>query len=344
MSAVTAGVRTVSEDALSGAWFDELAAAKASRTVSVCLPCKNEAGTVGQLVRAIRMHLVERSGLVDELIVLDDRSTDGTAAIAARAGARVVPIDEIHAVHGPGHGKGNALWASLLACSGDLIVWCDGDVTSFKPEWVARLLAPLLHDDTIGLVKAAYHRPTTSGGGGRTTELVARPLLSLYFPELADLAQPLAGEYAVRRSVVEQIPLVQGWGVEIAMLIDVAGRFGASSIAEVDLGVRRHRHHPLLALSVQAAEVMATALGRTPAGKPLGDDELTLRRADGSVAQLNLAERPPLAELGTEPQLVPGARSGREVHDLEPVGEQGPSQRQQAIEASRLGDEGGGAG
>jgi glucosyl-3-phosphoglycerate synthase len=304
MSPVTAGVRTFQNDVGS---FDALAAAKGETTVSVCLPCQNEAPTIGPLVSSIRSELVERSGLVDELIVLDDRSSDGTGRVASDAGARVVPIGEIHAVHGEGRGKGNALWASLLASSGDLVVWCDGDLTSFEPVWVARLVAPLLADDSVGLVKASYRRPTAGGGGGRTTELVARPLLSLYFPELTGLVQPLAGEYSGRRTVMEEIALVQGWGVEIAMLIDVAARFGPPSIAQVDLGVRHHRHRPLAELSIQAAEVLATALARTPAGKPLGLEELALQRPVGSAMPLNLAERPPLAELDLGPPGPPPA-------------------------------------
>jgi glucosyl-3-phosphoglycerate synthase len=160
----------------------------------------------------------------------------------------------------------------------------------------------LLIDPTIGLVKASYQRPTDTGGGGRTTELVARPLLSLYYPELAQLHQPLAGEYAARASVLEQIPFVQGWGVEIAMLIDVADRFGPEAVTQVDLGVREHRHQPLEALSVQAAEVMATLLTRTPDGKWLDDDDLRLTRADGSTVALNLAERPPLAAINDPAQ------------------------------------------
>jgi glucosyl-3-phosphoglycerate synthase len=176
--------------------------AKAGRTVSVCIPCRDEAATVGPLVSSIRAELVRKLPLVDELIVLDDRSTDDTAAVASSAGARVVDIGDVHAQHGEGHGKGNALWASLVASEGDFVVWVDGDITSFTPDWIVRLLAPMLDDDTVALVKALSHRPTRLGGGGRTTELVARPLMSLYYPELAGLHQPLSGEYAGRRTVL----------------------------------------------------------------------------------------------------------------------------------------------
>ena len=172
---------------------------KGSRTISVCIPCRNEAQTVGDLIRMIEPTLV--GTLVDELIVLDDDSTDGTGEIAAEAGATVVPVDFVHFFHGAARGKGNALWASLLASAGDIVVWIDGDITSFTTDWIVRLVVPLLIDDELGLVKANYERPSHLGGGGRTTELVARPLLSMYFPEIADLQQPLAGEFAGRRSM-----------------------------------------------------------------------------------------------------------------------------------------------
>jgi len=275
----------------------DVVAAKSGRTVSVCIPCRDEAATVGPLISVIRNELMRKLPLVDELIVLDDRSTDDTAAVAASAGATVVPIESVHAVHGEGHGKGNALWASLAASSGDFVVWMDGDITSFESHWITRLLAPMLDDDSVALVKSVSHRPTQLGGGGRTTELVARPLMSLYYPELSGLNQPLTGEYAGRRTVLEQLPFVQGWGVEMAMLIDVSRRYGPEAIAQIDLGTREHRHRSLHALSVQAAEVMATMLARVPEGSLLPDAAPVLRRADGSVVRLNLAERPPLAWL-----------------------------------------------
>lgn len=277
--------------------IDAVMRAKGTSTVSLCIPCRDEAATIGSLVSIIRQELMRRVPFVDELLVLDDRSTDDTARVAASAGATVVPIEQIHAKHGEGHGKGNVLWASLAASTGDFVVWVDGDITSFEPHWITRLLAPMLDDETVALVKAVSHRPTQLGGGGRTTELVARPLMSLYYPELTGLHQPLAGEYAGRRSVLEQLPFVQGWGVEIAMLIDIARRYGPEAIAQIDLGTREHRHRGLHALSVQAAEVMATMLARVPEGSLLHDPTPSLRRADGSLVPLNLAERPPLAWL-----------------------------------------------
>ena len=287
------GVRTFHVDDWT---IERAAAAKRGRTVSMCIPCRDEVATVGSLVRTVRRCLVDEHGLVDELIVLDDRSTDDSAVVARQAGATVVPIGDVHERHGVGHGKGNALWATLAASRGDLVVWCDADVTSFRPAWVAHLLVPLLDDPTVALVKAHYERPTTAGGGGRTTELVARPLLSLFVPELTGLHQPLSGEFAGRREILEQLPFVEGWGVEIAMLLDLAHRYGADAIAQVDLGVRHHRHRDLAELSVQAAEVTATLLSRVKGAPSLPPDPV-LTRADGSVLPLNLAERPPLASL-----------------------------------------------
>ena len=292
--AAMSGVRTFEVDECA---LDLLVEAKHGRPVSVCIPCRDEAATIGPLVNMVRDSLMRRTLLVDELIVLDDRSTDDTAQVAASAGATVIPIEELHLVHGVGHGKGNVLWASLAASKGDFVVWLDGDVTSFESNWIAKLLAPMIDDESVALVKPVFHRPTQLGGGGRTTELVTRPLMSLYYPQLTGLHQPLAGEYAGRREVLEQLPFVQGWGVEIALLIDIAERYGAAALAQVDLGVREHRHRSLHALSVQAAEVMATMLGRVPGGALLTGLDHQLHRADGSRVPLNLAERPPLATL-----------------------------------------------
>lgn len=272
-------------------------------TVSVCIPCRDEAATIAPLVDTIRRSLIDSIGLVDELVVVDDRSVDDTARLAREAGATVVHIEDVHELHGVGYGKGNALWASLVASRGDLVVWLDGDLTTFEPSWVAGLVEPLVLHDDIALVKAASERPDDEGGGGRTTELVARPLISLYLPELAPLRQPLAGEYAVRRSVVETLPFMTGWGVEMALLIDIARTHGAGAIGQVDLGVRRHRHQPLASLSVQAAEVMATVLGRVGADR---GTILTFRRADGSMTALNLSERPPVIDVCGGAVSLPG--------------------------------------
>jgi glucosyl-3-phosphoglycerate synthase len=293
-------------DRLAPADMARIVRSKAGQTVSVCIPCRDEAATIGSLVSVIRKELMDEAGIVDELIVLDDRSTDDSALVAAHAGARVVSIDDVHAEHGNGHGKGNALWATLLVSSGDIVVWCDGDVTSFEPDWVVKLITPLLADPTVAMIKALYHRPTKYGGGGRTTELVARPLMSRYFPALTGLAQPLSGEYAARRDVLEQLEFAQGWGVEMALLIDIAEFHGAAAIGQVDLGSRLHRHRSLHSLSVQAAEVTATMLDRAGVTAPGGSDgaEQMLTRSDGSAVPLNLVTRPAVASLAAEDRAV----------------------------------------
>jgi glucosyl-3-phosphoglycerate synthase len=276
----------------SGWTLEAARAAKGSTTISICIPCRNEANTVGDLIRMIEPVLL--GTLVDELIVIDDDSTDGTAEIAREAGATVVPISEIHRHHGKARGKGNALWASLIASRGEIVVWIDGDITSFTNEWIVRLVMPLLLDSELSLVKASYERPSHLGGGGRTTELVARPLLSLFFPDLAALQQPLAGEFAGRRSMISAIPLATGWGVEIGMIIDLAQKFGIASLGQVDLGVRLHRHHTLELLAIQAAEVAATVLMRIDQPPRFADRHPLLRRKNGDVHELNVGERPPV--------------------------------------------------
>ena len=268
----------------------EALARKGDSTISVCIPALNEGLTIGHIVDTIRDALTGPDGLVDEIVVLDDRSSDDTARRAADAGARVVPIDSIHASVGAGHGKGNAMWTSLLASSGDIVVWCDGDVTTLEPSWIVRLVVPLLVRPELAFVKARYHRPDDQGGGGRTTELVARPLLSLIEPRLAAIAQPLAGEMAGRRTVLEDIPFVQGWGVELTLLLEIAKRHGVEAIVEVDLGERRHRHHQLEQLALQAAEVLVTGLRW--AGLDPSSGMVDLIRAGGEHRQLNLAHAP----------------------------------------------------
>ena len=300
------GVRTFHPDATWTA--DRAVADKRGRRIAVCIPCRNEEGTIGALVSQIRSALVEAVPLVDDLLVLDDGSTDATAAIAAAAGARVLAVDAIVACAGerPARGKGNVLWASVVATDAEVIVWCDADLTSFSPSWIVRLVLPLLVDPDVAIVKADYARPTDAGGGGRTTELMARPLLSLYFPDLAELAQPLGGEMAVRRAVVERVPFVTGWGVEVGLIVDIARIAGIGAVGQVDLGVRRHRHRPLDELAVQAAEVGATVLGRAGVLPiPEGETPPGLRRADGTLVRLTLAERPPPGQVRHHARQLP---------------------------------------
>ena len=214
--------------------------------VSVCLPARNEVATVGAIVeRTVALDVV------DEVVVIDDASTDGTARVAEAAGATVLPCD--------GAGKGAALWTGVQAAKGDLLVFCDADLVDFDPAFVLGLLAPLQADARIGFVKGHYER---LGEGGRVTELVARPVIDLLFPHLAGFAQPLAGEFAARREVLEALTFAPGYGVDIALLIDVVAAIGLDRTAQVDLGVKRHRNRPLSELRVQAREVLEAALAR----------------------------------------------------------------------------------
>lgn len=272
-----------------------LAESKGTTTVSVCIPARNEEPTVGQIVERIRAELVDGLGLVDEIVVVDDHSSDRTAAIAAAAGAHVVDASTVLVDHGVGHGKGEALWKSLYASTGDVVIWCDADVRDFSTRFISGLLGPLLTDPTIGFAKGFYERPVDGQvrGGGRVTELVARPLLTMCFPSMSGIVQPLSGEYGGRREILEAIPFVTGYGVDIAMLIDIADRFGASSIAQVDLGERIHRNRPLHELSPQAAQVMQAALRRTGTG--VAPDAFTLRPPDLDAIDIVYSERPPLA-------------------------------------------------
>jgi glucosyl-3-phosphoglycerate synthase len=237
-----------------------LRAAKHGRTVSVCLPARDEAATIGPIVETC----LELAPLVDEVLVVDDGSTDATCAVAAAAGARVARTADVLPECGPGRGKGEAMWKSLHAASGDIVVWCDADVQNFSTAFVAGLLAPLLTTDDVVFVKAFYDRPLDGRPqeGGRVTELVARPLIELLFPHLAFVAQPLAGECAGRREVLERLPFVKGYGVDLALLVDVAAGWGVDAIAQVDLGTRVHRNRPLSELAPQARAVMQTALAR----------------------------------------------------------------------------------
>jgi glucosyl-3-phosphoglycerate synthase len=240
-----------------------LAAAKHGRTVSVCIPARNEAATIGPIVATVVRELTGPGGgvpLVDEVLVVDDGSTDGTGDLAARAGARVVTGDTASG------GKGQAMRVALREADGDLLAFVDGDVTNFGAHFVTGLLGPLLTDDSITVVKGFYQRPLHGDpdGGGRVTELMARPVIDLLFPALAVVRQPLAGETAAPRWVLEKCTPADGYAVELALLVDVASHFGVETIAQVDLGVRVHRNRPLSELRPQATDILAAALARSP--------------------------------------------------------------------------------
>jgi hypothetical protein len=237
-------------------------------TTSLVIPALNEAATIGPIVQAVRLSMMEEVPLVDELIVVDSNSTDGTAERATEAGALVIQDREVRPDLELLYGKGEAMWKSLLVTRGDLVAWLDADIRNIHPRFVYGVLGPLLLDPTVGYVKGFYERPVMDGdrltglGGGRVTELMARPLLNMFWPHLGGVVQPLSGEYAGRRSLLEQIPFFTGYGVEIGMLIDVADKFGLDAIAQVDLERRVHRNRNLGDLSRMSFAVLQTAMRR----------------------------------------------------------------------------------
>ncbi|GAY16168.1 glucosyl-3-phosphoglycerate synthase [Mycobacterium sp. shizuoka-1] len=282
----------------------ELVAAKRGRTISVVLPALNEEETVGSVVDSVRPLL---GGLVDELIVLDSGSTDDTEIEAIAAGARVVTREQAVPEIEPQPGKGEVLWRSLAATTGDIIVFVDSDLIEPDPMFVPRLVGPLLTGDGIHLVKGFYRRPLKVGkgedanGGGRVTELVARPLLAALRPELGCVLQPLGGEYAGTRELLTSVPFAPGYGVEIGLLVDTYDRLGLDAIAQVNLGVRSHRNRPLIELGAMSRQVIATLLSRCGiADSGVGLTQFLPDGEDGYLPRttsVSLADRPPMNTL-----------------------------------------------
>ena len=287
-------------------------------TVSVVIPARDEERTVAGVVSAIA-RLAADTGLVDELVVMDSDSTDATSRVAAQAGAIVYRAREVAPELGSLPGKGEALWKSLLVTKGDVLVLVDADLTHWGPHFVTGLLGPLLDDTGVQLVKGFYERlyagadGSVSADGGRVTELVARPLLSLWWPELTGVVQPLAGEWAARRDLMESLSIPVGYGIELAVLLDTAAGHGRDAIAQVDLGSRGHRHQASHDLAVMAAELMLVAERRrpgpstAPSGTPSrhGGTPVQLRqfeRVDGEMRQrlrpVPVEERPPARGVG----------------------------------------------
>ncbi|HZD01360.1 MAG TPA: glucosyl-3-phosphoglycerate synthase [Actinomycetes bacterium] len=279
-------------------------------TVSVAIPARNEAATVGRIVRVLRKALLERSRLIDEIVVMDGGSNDDTAAIARAEGAIVHTEDEVLPEAGPGAGKGEGLWKSLYVCRGDIICWVDADIRNIHPRFVYGLIGPLLTNPGVCYVKAFYERPIRERnvlqptGGGRVTELLARPVLNLFWPSLAGFVQPLSGEYAGRREVLEQVPFSSGYGVELGLLVDIANRFGVDRIAQVDLECRIHRNQDTQALSRMSFGILQTALTRLAAEGRISPEcysttlyQFTkqLREYHMQPHQIATLERPPIA-------------------------------------------------
>jgi len=278
--------------------------------VSVVIPARDEEDSVGAVVAAVRAAWVDQVGLVDELVVIDSDSVDATAERAADAGATVCAASSVRDDLGPAQGKGEALWKALHVTTGDLLLFLDADLVDWGPHFVPGLLAPLLTRPDVQLVKAVYHRPHLDAegneveAGGRVTELVARPILALHFPELAHVVQPLSGEWAIRRVAFERMSVPVGYGVEIAALVDTCAVHGPDAIAQVDLGRRTHRHHRHDTLGPMAVQVLAAVerrLGERTDGDavviPLRQFAPVSGGFEEAVRHVDVAERPPAVDI-----------------------------------------------
>jgi glucosyl-3-phosphoglycerate synthase len=269
----------------------ERIAAERTDSVSVCVPTKECAGTVERIVG--ELIALRNKGSIDEVVVVDAGSRDGTALLAERAGATVHQEAALLPGHGPAAGKGDAMWRALSVLEGDVVCYVDGDSEGFEGHFATGLLGPLVCEENVQFVKAFYRRPFEHGGvslpegGGRVNHLTARPALELFYPDLATVRQPLAGEVAARRDLLERLPFATGYGVEIAMLIDVWGEVGLEGMAQVDLDVHRNSHQPLHALTPMAHTVLATIARRLER-----EGRLSAEGYEGP------AERPPMASVG----------------------------------------------
>jgi nucleotide-binding universal stress UspA family protein len=312
---------------------------KQSLTVSLVLPTLDEEETIGPIVRRAMREMMGRVPLIDEILVIDSMSTDRTREIAEAEGARVVQHPDVLSRYGSFRGKGEALWKSVYETSGDIIVWADTDVRNWHPRMVYGTLGPLLHEPRLQYVKGYYQRPIVQdgvmkeGGGGRVTELVARPLINLFYPELSGMIQPLAGEYAGRRGLLESIPFFTGYAVEIGHLIDAAERVGLEGLGQVDLERRVHRNQELEGLSRMSFVILQAVMKRLEERRKarlfaeLGSTMKLPRSGKGRLAleviELADQERPPMIRI---PEYLERRRASglvdaaAPVPELEPVG------------------------
>ncbi len=306
--------------------IDNLVALKRERglTISLALPALNEAETVGKVIRNIKRALMDKVPLLDEIVLIDSNSTDRTREIATDLGVPVFIHQEILPEWGARRGKGDALWKSLHVTKGDIVAWIDTDIVNIHPRFVYGILGPLLQNASVKFVKGFYRRPLKvdgkmqAGGGGRVTELMARPMLNLFYPELSGVVQPLSGEYAGRRDALEQLPFFSGYGVETGLLIDVLERFGLSAIAQVDLLERVHHNQPLEALSKMSFAILQAVVRKLERRydqiilEDVNKSMKMIRYAAGSyyleVEEIVEHERPPMNQV---PEYVARPRSGQ---------------------------------
>ena len=279
--------------------------AKAGQRITAVLPSREVASTIVPIVEA----LLSLDDLLDQILVVDAASEDGTADLARGLGVDVRQEAELLPQFGPVAGKGDAMWRALAAVEGDIVVYLDSDTLEFPPHFATGLIGPLLTRPELQFVKGAFRRPFHADGvrlpdgGGRVTELAARPLLSAFYPELAAFHQPLAGETAARLPLLERIPFATGYAVEVAMLIDVQAEVGLPAMAQVDLGVRHNVHQPLAALGPMAHTVLTTVIGRLARdGRFVGAVPEPYRSHDGRVVETPVVERPPFASLRALPR------------------------------------------
>lgn len=279
----------------------ELLRERKQETVTVVLPAREVADTIGPIVETLT-----RLELIDQVLVVDAASEDGSGELAHSLGAEVHQESELVAELGPALGKGDAMWRALSVARGDVVVYIDSDTRGFAGHFVCGLLGPLLVEDGVEFVKGSYRRPLTGEpterplGGGRVTELTARPLFSAFYPELAAFAQPLAGEVAARRALFDRIPFACGYAIETSMLLHARELIGIEGMAQVDLDERRNHHQSLERLGPMSYAVLGVVLERLRReGRLLDEEARPLQTADGRLAQVELIERPPFASLRT---------------------------------------------